>query len=535
MTRGMWLKVVVAVVVVAVVDDSAAFEVFEATVSDIQAAFGNGELSSCAELVGLYVDRIGVYDELLRSLVTVNPNVTQNAVALDGMSSEERAARPLWCIPFVAKDNINKAASQFGMPTTGGSDTLRDSYAEENAVMLQLLLDAGAVLLGSSNMATLALEGNNTYSTVLGQTRNTFDPRRSPMGSSGGTGSAVSASLCAFGLGSDTDGSIQNPANVQSLVGLRPTYNLVPPRGTLPANDWQDTFGPMARSVQDVGMVMNVLDNAKPVRSPVAPTHTYPTLPPAGSLVGVRVGLLNDTLYPFPGDTSPVDPDVRAAVRTIAGEMEALGAEVVILNGVAQQFLRTAMLDSPASVPCTGAEGIGSWSYYFGEEVTAGSPYHNASAVYDAMLANPNETRGVKLAVKGTKALAPYPYAAIYQPSCQAFLFMRQTCVRLLEGEMADNNLDALLYAPMQGPGSLLSSGSTPRTFSSLSAITGNPALVVPAGLSYATDPPMPVGATILTYRFQDARLVAWGQELEAHFPHRQIPTFTPPLSRAAL
>mmetsp|Transcript_1214 Transcript_1214/g.3216 ORF Transcript_1214/g.3216 Transcript_1214/m.3216 type:complete len:535 (+) Transcript_1214:54-1658(+) len=531
------LLLVVVVFTLVLTVGCAGFNVFEATIGDIQNAFALGELSSCVELAGLYGARIDAYEDDLRSLVHRNPRVQRDAEVLDTMSSEERAALPLWCIPFVSKDNIDKSRDEFGMPTTAGSDTLRENFAKENAVLLQRMLDAGALLLGSANMATFATDGSNTNSSVRGQTRNTFDPRRTPMGSSGGTATAVSASLCAIGLGSDTNGSIQNPANVQSLAGLRPTVGLVPTGGTFPLFDLQDTFGPIGRSVRDLALLMNVLDNGRPPKTLIAPHHSYPTEPVAGSLQGVRVGLLNDTIFPFPdlptggglAGAQATDPGARSAVLTIADEMTRLGAEVVVLEDVAQRVMGIVTADFLPSLPCNNAEEIGSWNYYLGHMVTADSPAHNVSQLYDLIAANPNETPGIAEAMVSANQSANYPYAAVYQPSCEAYSFLRQTIIRTLEGELLDHNLDVFLYAPMRGPASILGE-SIPFTFSTIAAVSGNPALVIPAGVTDTTHPPMPVGATLLATRFQEARLLQWGMELEANYPHRQIPSFSPPL-----
>ena len=156
-------------------------------------------------------------------------------------------------------------------------------------------------------MPDFAMVGTNTDSSITGLTRNTYDLGVISSASSGGSGSAASASYAAFALGTDTQGSIQNPTSVQSLFGLRPTQALIRTDGILPLATTQDCAGPMTRTARDLAIVMEVLDQGKTLKRPKVPYTSYLK---SNGLLGVRIGFLNSTLAPVFG--LEADPEVRA-------------------------------------------------------------------------------------------------------------------------------------------------------------------------------------------------------------------------------
>ena len=196
---------------------AATVEVAEATIVELQAAMAAGEVTS-KMLVEQYVARIDAYDEQgprLNALLSLNPEAVATAEALDVERAAQGPRGPLHGIPVVLKDNFDTA----DMPTTGGSIALAGVVPPDDAFQVRRLREAGAVILGKTNLHELAA-GITTVSSLGGQTRNPYDPARNPGGSSGGTGAAVAASFAAFGMGSDTCGSIRYPSAHHSLVGL---------------------------------------------------------------------------------------------------------------------------------------------------------------------------------------------------------------------------------------------------------------------------------------------------------------------------
>jgi amidase len=204
-------------------DTAPAFEVAELPIADAQKAMTEGRVSS-KQLVQAYLSRIEAFDHRgprLNALITLNPNALQQAEALD----RERAAKgprgPLHGIPVIVKDNYGTA----DMQTTAGTLALLGFVPSRDAFQVRKLREAGAVLIGKSNLHELA-SGITTVGSAFGQTLNPYDPSRNPGGSSGGTAAAIAASFAAAGMGSDTCGSIRIPASMNSLVGLRPTKGM---------------------------------------------------------------------------------------------------------------------------------------------------------------------------------------------------------------------------------------------------------------------------------------------------------------------
>jgi amidase len=231
-----------------------AVEVHEATITELQDAMAAGRTSS-AQLTDAYLARIAAYDRqgpALNSMIRLNPNARADARRLDEERRQGRVRGPLHGIPIILKDNFDTA----DMPTSGGSLALADHQTADDAFVVRKLRDAGAVILGKSNMHELAA-GITTIGSIGGQTRNPYDPRRCPGGSSGGTGAAIAASFATVGWGSDTCGSIRIPSAFGSLAGLRPTQGLVSRTGVQPLSHTQDIPGPLARTVTDLAIALD--------------------------------------------------------------------------------------------------------------------------------------------------------------------------------------------------------------------------------------------------------------------------------------
>ncbi len=205
---------------------SPSFDVVEKSIEELQRALAAGEVTS-RDLVDLYLARIDAYDQhrpSLNALVALNPRAREAADALDAERRSGRVRGPLHGIPVLVKDNYETIE----MPTSAGSIALAGFHPKRDAYLVQRLKDAGAIILGKTNMHELAA-GITTVGSRFGYTRNPYDLDRNPGGSSGGTGAAVAANFAAAGMGSDTCGSIRNPASHNNLVGLRGTQGPVEP------------------------------------------------------------------------------------------------------------------------------------------------------------------------------------------------------------------------------------------------------------------------------------------------------------------
>ena len=235
-------------------------DVTTASIEEINRAFESGDLTS-ERLVQLYLDRIEAYDQAgprLNAVITLNPNALTRARELD---AERRSSGPrslLHGIPIVLKDNIDTA----DMPTTAGSSVLKGSVPPDDAFVARRLREAGAIVLAKLNMSEFASGG--AISSLGGPMRNPHALDRSPAGSSGGTGIAISAAYAQFGLGTDTGGSVRMPSTANGIVGLKPTHGLVSRDGIIPLALSFDMAGPMARHVYDVAVALGVMSAVDP-------------------------------------------------------------------------------------------------------------------------------------------------------------------------------------------------------------------------------------------------------------------------------
>src|SRR5499427_1194084 len=237
-----------------------------ATIADLNTAFKAGTLTA-EGLVQLCLARIRSYDRegpSVHAVITLNPKAIEIARELD---AERRAKGPrsaLHGIPVVLKDNYNTA----DLPTTGGSVLLEGSIPPADAFVVKKLRDAGAIILAKANMSEFA--SPPSQSSLGGQSLNPHDLRRSPAGSSGGTGVAVAAAYAPLGLGTDTGGLILEPKTANDIVGLKPTHGLLSRSGIIPLSLTFDTGGPMARSIYDVAVALGAMTGIDPADAATA-------------------------------------------------------------------------------------------------------------------------------------------------------------------------------------------------------------------------------------------------------------------------
>ncbi len=482
------------------------FDVTEASLRELQLALTAKRISS-VELVDAYLARIAAYDDQgpgLNALLHLNPEARAQAQALDAERRQSGPRSPLHGIPIVLKDNYATA----DMPTTGASRALQDFVPVANATAVQRLLDAGAIILGKTNLHEFAY-GITTISSLGGQTRNPYDPARVPGGSSGGTAAAVAASLAAVGMGSDTCGSIRIPAAFNNLVGLRPTKGLSSIHGIMPLSSTQDVIGPLARSVEDLAVVLDIVAGHDPQDAATAAMRERPR--PAfwnslqeASFAGLRIGRLRHYI-----DSS--EPEVKAALDAALARMQALGAEVVDVEipALADLLTRSGLIAHEFETD------LNAWLADF-------TPAGQTPTTLEAIVASGDFHEAVNTVL--TRSAEAEQDPARYQ----AALAARQELRAALAAAMSAANVEVLAYPP---------AGSLPVTIGepqpgnncSLSANSGYPALSVPAGF---TAQGLPVGIELLGAEFSDERLVALGHAWEQASAPRRMPASTPPLGR---
>lgn len=284
---------------------------------EIAAALRKGDVTAVA-LVEMYLDRINRIDRsgpMLQSVLTINPHALTEARALDLKRAAGEPLGPLHGVPVLLKDNIE---SRDEMATTAGALALKDNMTGRDSPLVAGLRAAGAIILGKTNLSQWANfrshESISGWTALGGQVRNPHMLDRSPCGSSSGSGAATAASLAAGSVGTETNGSIICPSNVNGIVGFKPTVGLVSQQYIVPISSSQDTAGPMTKTVKGAAMMLNAMATG------TAKTDYLAALD-ANILNGARIGVLRFS----EGSSSHIKARFNAALQ----ELEAAGATLV--------------------------------------------------------------------------------------------------------------------------------------------------------------------------------------------------------------
>lgn len=489
----------------AVTAQAQSFEVFEVSIADEQKAMAEGRVTSKA-LVQAYLKRIEAFDQQgprLNAVLTINPNALKEAEALDRERATKGPRGPLHGIPVIVKDNYGTT----DMPTTAGSMALIGFVPANDAFQVRKLREAGAVIIGKSNLHELA-SGITTISSAGGQTLNPYDPSRNPGGSSGGTGAAIAASFAAAGMGTDTCGSIRIPSSQNNLVGLRPTKGLSSISGIVPLSVTQDVGGPLARSVEDLASMLDATigeDPADPATH-LQPGQTRPKFSTAihgGALINARIGILE----PLFGDASD-DQDVIRIVRAAVEEMKKEGAIAV---SVPMPELNAAT----AGTSVIDFEFSEDFRTYLAQSPSP--PVHSLQEIMDKGLFHASLEGGYRrrLESKGRDS-----------DEYRKALAKRTVLAQMLLKAMDDQNLDALVYPTLKRRPARIGDAQGGSNCQ-LSPSTGFPAITMPAGF---TADGLPIGVELFGRPFDDAKLVSLAYDYERENNHRRAPARTPAL-----
>jgi amidase len=268
----------------------------EATVQSLQSMMSSRSATSRA-ITQAYLDRIADIDKKLNSVIELNPDALSIADQMDRERASDKLRGPLHGIPILIKDNLDTADK---MKTTAGSLALFDAPTpKQDSFVVKQLRDAGAVLLGKTNLSEWANfrseHSSSGWSGRGGQTHNPYILDRNPCGSSSGTGAAIAASLAAIGIGTETDGSVICPSSTCGIVGIKPTLGLVPRTGIIPIAHSQDTAGPMCRTVTDAAILLTVMAGSDPADAITSAAATqkkdYTQFLQKDGLRGMKIGV----------------------------------------------------------------------------------------------------------------------------------------------------------------------------------------------------------------------------------------------------
>jgi amidase len=494
-----------------------AVDVVELSAADARERMSAGTLTARV-LTEAYLARIAAIDKAgprLNSVIEVNPKAAEDAAALDAERAAGRVRGPMHGIPVLLKDNIDVA----GMVNSAGSLALADHRPARDAFLAARLRQAGAVILGKSNLSEWANfrsdRSTSGWSSRGGQTKNPYVLDRNPCGSSSGTGTAIAASLAAVGVGTETDGSIICPASVAGLVGLKPTVGLVSRSGIIPISASQDTAGPMTRTVADAALLLSAMagvDDSDPASAAARgkPTADYTTFLKADALRGKRFGLLRRAMG--------YHPDVDKAIADAVEKITAQGGEVVdvaiptyrqwgdaeyeVLLYEFKDGLNAYLASSGA--PHASLEALIAWN---SANAAKTMPFFGQDIFEKAQAKGPLTDRAYRAAREKAKRLAGRDglLAALDRAKLDAILTTSTSPAWPTDHVLGDHFVGA-------GYG--------------VAAVAGTPSITIPAGESFG----LPIGITLLGRPWTEGELLGYAYALEQQLRARKPPTFVPSL-----
>ena len=496
------------------------FQLEELTVADFQAGLKSGKLTArrVAEMYLKRIEEVDRHGPALNSVIEVNPEALAIADALDRERKQGRVRGPLHGVPVLIKDNV---ATADRMETTAGSLALVGARPAQDAFVAQRLREAGAVLLGKTNLSEWA-NFRSTHSTSGwsgrgGQTRNPYALDRNPCGSSSGSGAAVSANLCLVAVGTETDGSIVCPSGTCGIVGIKPTLGVVSRSGIIPIAHSQDTAGPMARTVRDAAILLTALAASDP-RDPVKwgggaaykPTDYTQSLDPTG-LRGARIGVARK----FFGFNDQVDKLMADAIDLMKRE----GATVVDPADLATH----GKIDAP-EFDVLLFEFKADLNKYLAA-LPAGDHPRTLKDLIDFNDKNKDREMPFFGQELFTKAEAKGPLTdPAYIKALKSSKSLSQS--QGIDAVMMKNKLDAII-APTGGPAwttDLLNGDHFTGGSSTPAAVAGYPNIQVPAGYVYG----LPVGISFYGRAFTEPKLLRIAYAYEQATRHRQPPRLLP-------
>jgi amidase len=536
------------------------FTVVETSIPQMQAAMRTGRVTS-KQLVLEYLARIATYEDKLHAAITINPKALQEAEQLDRERARGKIRGPLHGIPIALKDNIQTT----NMPTTGGALAFDGFVPPYEATLAANLRKAGAVIIAKTTMTELAnwvagpptpMPGN--YSALGAYGMNPYDPRRDPRQgsfdgrpalSSGGSSSGVgtAANLWAANVGTETSGSILNPANQNMLVGIKPTVGRVSRYGVIPITADQDTPGPLAKSVTDAAILLGILESSSPDPNDPAttackapPNHDYTRYLKANALKGARIGIPRAFYY-----------DPVAAPGTVFA-LGGLNPNQTMLMNQAIEILRElgATVVDPADISSITSKDPGAnlllWNMCAGVENAKGKDEHCSIVLKYGMKRDFNKwlkSLGPAAPVKSLTELRQFNLAhkaagaikygqsqldisdeidldadrARYEADRTRDIALAGT--NGIDAAMKKNHLDALLFPGASG--------------AAIAAKPGYPTVIVPFGMipndptppfPFSFDPkPAPYGVSFTGMACNEPRLIAFAYAFE-HATKRRVP-----------
>jgi amidase len=486
-------------------------DVAEMDVAAIQSGYQAGEFTA-RDVTAAYLARIETLDRNgpgLNSVRHVNEHALEQAAELDRERADGNLRGPLHGIPILIKDNIDTA----DMPTTAGSVWLDGVVPPKDAFIVQRLRDAGAIVLGKTNLSEWANFHSSTsssgWSLLGGQVKNPYDLQRNPCGSSSGSGVAAAASLATLTVGTETNGSIVCPANANGVVGLKPTVGLWSRGGIIPISHTSDSAGPMTRTVRDAAILLGALAAEDPaddktLGNDVVRHDDYTQFLDRGALDGARLGLW----------TGPTEQNhrVEALTRRAVSALEAAGAEIVEIDTVTEEDIGG---DAFNVLLYEFHHGMDAYLAALGDR----SPFDNFKALVEAVRNDPESTARFDRSLLFQAAEKDDIESEEYLEALARML--EHSREKGIDHVLSEHELDAII-APTGSPAwmtDLVLGDNFQLASSSPSARAGYPIITVPMGRIEG----LPVGLSFFSTAWSEPTLLglayAFEQATQARVP----------------
>lgn len=488
------------------------FTVFEKSISQLQDAMTDGQAMS-EDIVREYLARASAYDRngpTFRAILSFNPHALADARMRDAERATGQARGPLHGVPVLFKDNIDVLE----LPTTAGSHALVDHRPRLDSRVAAGMRKGGAVVLGKANLDEFPF-GDFGISTLGGTIGNAYDPSLSTAGSSGGSATAVATSLAPLAFGTDTCNSLSNPSGFASLATIRATRGLVSRAGVMPLNPYNDAVGPIAKSVSDVALTLDLAAGTDPEDAATMDANLHLDKSFAkgldkATLKGRRIGVLRQRFVGVTGER-----EVAMEMDRVVQELEAAGATVfdVTIPEYDAKF-RAARGSAPGALKAALVA-------YLSRGAKAGDKVLTIEALLNSGKLSPAGVKRLQI------ALAPTPTGAALDEATRKFVAGREAFRQVFIDLMDKEHADALLYPanvarPHTHEGGLERYGSEPGTCEE-SALTGLPQVTVPAG--YFGGGKFPMGVSLLGRPWDDRRLLEMAAAYERETKHRRPPS----------
>jgi Asp-tRNA(Asn)/Glu-tRNA(Gln) amidotransferase A subunit family amidase len=504
-------------------------DLIELTLARAQAAFAEASLSS-EVLTRLFLERIAALNPIYNAIIFLNPEALSDARAIDERRAAGAMLGPLAGVPVVVKDTMDMV----GFPTTAGWRPLHgksggvDLMPERDSIVVARMRAAGAIILGKTNVPVLSQSGTHANDSWAGPTYNAAGREFAPGGSSAGTATAVAASMAVLGLAEETGGSIQNPAAAQALVGIKPSFALVPSAGVMPLSALRDVVGPIARCVRDAALTLDVLagydaEDPKTIASiGHRPRGGYATTLHADALKGRGLGLYG------PGwRDQPLSAETTQLYQRSVCELERLGAVLIEDPFRDSGFAALRRSSVLTQFDERGLESLPYDLQLYLQHLGPHAGLRNFAAFVAASASeDPFGPKGVLRDLIDLAGFARCRAEPGRPPDQSEFVALKEAYLAIFRRVCRRERLDALVFPQMREEVPGIFSGVPIRetTVSEIN-IAGLPAVNVPAGY-YASGAPFSL--IFVGELWSEAALLAYAYAYECASPHRRSPQLPP-------